>query len=144
MAEPATHASQSGPKSGSIWRSSFGSASIRARSSSESSKSKTSKFSTRRSCELAFGIGETPAERVDTLLVIRDLADRLGHIQEVIVQPFHPKEGTRMQGVPALGDGEVAAWVAAFGNAKLAGRDTVMVQDLPAPGGKRSPIGFVQ
>ena len=36
------------------------------------------------------------------------------------------------------------AWVAAFGNAKLAGRDTVMVQDLPAPGGKRSPIGFVQ
>ncbi len=61
---------------------------------------------------ILLGIGETPIERVDTLLVIRDLADRLGHIQEVIVQPFHPKPDTRMRDVPALSDGEVAAWVA--------------------------------
>ena len=39
-------------------------------------------------------------------------ADRLGHIQEVIVQPFHPKPDTRMRDVPALGDAEVAGWVA--------------------------------
>jgi ATP-dependent Lon protease len=36
------------------------------------------------------------------------------------------------------------AWVTAFGNAKLAGRDKVTVQDLPAAQGKRTPIGFVQ
>lgn len=36
------------------------------------------------------------------------------------------------------------AWVAGFGNAKLAGRDRVQVQDLPAAHGKRGPIGFVQ
>ncbi len=61
---------------------------------------------------LLLGIGENAAERVDTLLVIRELADRLGHIQEVIVQPFHPKPDTRMRDVPALGDAEVAGWVA--------------------------------
>jgi FO synthase len=61
---------------------------------------------------LLLGIGETSDERVDTLLVIRELADRLGHIQEVIVQPFHPKPDTRMRDVPALGDPEVAGWVA--------------------------------
>jgi FO synthase len=42
------------------------------------------------------GIGETPAERVDTLCTIRDLAEAGGHIQEVIVQNFHPKPGTPM------------------------------------------------
>ena len=61
---------------------------------------------------LLLGIGENGDERVDTLLVIRELADRLGHIQEVIVQPFHPKPDTRMRDVPALGDAEVAGWVA--------------------------------
>ena len=51
-----TLASQSGPKPGSRMRPSFGSASIWARSSSLSSKSKTSKFSSRRSWLEAFGI----------------------------------------------------------------------------------------
>jgi len=61
---------------------------------------------------LLLGIGETPEERVDTLLAIRDLADRHGHIQECIVQPFHPKPGTRMRWASPLSLGEVAAWVA--------------------------------
>jgi FO synthase len=34
------------------------------------------------------GIGETRRERVESLLALRDLADRYGHLQEVIVQPF--------------------------------------------------------
>jgi len=45
---------------------------------------------------ILIGIGETPAERVDTLLAIRDLQREYGHIQEVIVQNFHPKPGTSM------------------------------------------------
>lgn len=61
---------------------------------------------------LLLGIGETPEERIDTLLAIRDLSDRFGHIQECIVQPFHPKPGTRMRWASPLSLDEVAAWVA--------------------------------
>jgi FO synthase len=61
---------------------------------------------------ILLGIGETTAERVDTLVTIRDLDDRHDHIQEVIVQPFHPKPGTPMRGVAPIDDDEVAAWVA--------------------------------
>lgn len=61
---------------------------------------------------MLLGIGETVEERVDTLLVIRDLQDRYGHIQEAIIQPFHPKPGTPMRAASALRDEEVAGWVA--------------------------------
>jgi FO synthase len=61
---------------------------------------------------MLLGIGETDAERIDTLLVIRDLADRHGHIQEVILQPFHPKPGTRMRAQSSLPEREIAGWVA--------------------------------
>src|ERR1039458_3096445 len=40
---------------------------------------------------LLIGIGETLEDRVDTLLAIRDLHERYGHIQEVIVQNFRAK-----------------------------------------------------
>ncbi|MCI0546025.1 MAG: 7,8-didemethyl-8-hydroxy-5-deazariboflavin synthase CofG [Candidatus Rokubacteria bacterium] len=49
---------------------------------------------------LLIGIGETPAERVDTLLAIRDLHERYGHIQEVIVQNFRAKGRIPMRGQP--------------------------------------------
>lgn len=45
---------------------------------------------------LLIGIGETPEERVDTLLAIRESHERWGHIQEVIVQNFRAKPGTPM------------------------------------------------
>ena len=61
---------------------------------------------------LLLGIGESDADRIDTLLTIRSLADRYGHIQEVIVQPFHPKEDTPMRGVESLRTEQVAGWVA--------------------------------
>jgi FO synthase len=60
---------------------------------------------------MLLGIGETAAERVDTLFAIRDLSERHGHIQEVIIQPFHPKPDTPMRGASALDDAEVAGWV---------------------------------
>jgi FO synthase len=43
------------------------------------------------------GIGETHAERVDSLLAIRNLAERYGHIQEVIIQNFRAKPGIPMR-----------------------------------------------
>ena len=45
---------------------------------------------------LLIGIGETREERIDTLLAIRDLHARYGHIQEVIIQNFRAKPDTRM------------------------------------------------
>jgi len=36
------------------------------------------------------------------------------------------------------------AWMTAFGNAKLARRDHIVPADLPEPGQRRTPIGFVQ
>jgi 7,8-didemethyl-8-hydroxy-5-deazariboflavin synthase CofG subunit len=45
---------------------------------------------------LLIGIGESPADRVDTLLAIRELHERYGHIQEVIVQNFRVKPAIPM------------------------------------------------
>jgi FO synthase len=50
---------------------------------------------------ILIGIGETRAERIDALLAIRALHQRYGHIQEVIIQNFMPKAGTRMAGAIA-------------------------------------------
>ena len=45
---------------------------------------------------ILIGIGETREERLDSLLDIRELHDRYGHIQEIIVQNFVPKQDTKM------------------------------------------------
>jgi FO synthase len=45
---------------------------------------------------ILIGIGETREERIDALLAIRELGERHGHVQEVIVQNFRAKPGTRM------------------------------------------------
>ncbi|MGI9520449.1 MAG: 5-amino-6-(D-ribitylamino)uracil--L-tyrosine 4-hydroxyphenyl transferase CofH [Hyphomicrobiaceae bacterium] len=45
---------------------------------------------------ILIGIGETRRERVAALLTLRDLHDRFGHIQEIIVQNFRAKPNTRM------------------------------------------------
>jgi FO synthase len=49
---------------------------------------------------ILIGIGETFEERVDSLVAIRDLADRHGHIQEVIIQNFRAKPTIRMHDAP--------------------------------------------
>jgi len=45
---------------------------------------------------ILIGIGETRQERIDSLHAIRELHEQHGHIQEVIVQNFVPKPGTKM------------------------------------------------
>jgi len=45
---------------------------------------------------ILIGIGETLEERVDSLIAIRDLHEKYGHIQEVIVQNFRAKSATPM------------------------------------------------
>jgi FO synthase len=47
---------------------------------------------------ILIGIGETLAERFESLAAIRAVHERYGHIQEVIVQNFRAKPGTPMGG----------------------------------------------
>ena len=49
---------------------------------------------------ILIGIGETRRERVDSLLALRASDLRHGHIQEIIVQNFRAKPGTRMAAAP--------------------------------------------
>jgi 7,8-didemethyl-8-hydroxy-5-deazariboflavin synthase CofG subunit len=53
------------------------------------------------------GIGETIEERVDSLLSIRDLHEKYGHIQEVIIQNFRAKQGTPMAHWPEPDRGDL-------------------------------------
>ena len=62
---------------------------------------------------ILIGIGETLEERADSLLAIRDLHARHGHIQEVIVQNFRRKPEIPMRDAPEPGDFEIARTVAA-------------------------------
>ncbi len=45
---------------------------------------------------ILIGIGETRIERIESLLALRDLHARYGHLQEIIIQNFRAKPGTRM------------------------------------------------
>jgi FO synthase len=49
---------------------------------------------------LLVGIGETREERIESLLALRALHEEYGHIQEIIVQNFRAKPGTRMHAHP--------------------------------------------
>ena len=61
---------------------------------------------------LLIGIGESIEDRVDTLLAIRDLHERYGHIQEVIVQNFRAKPGIPMENWPEPSIGDMLRTVA--------------------------------
>jgi len=61
---------------------------------------------------MLIGIGETLEDRVDTLLAIRDLHQRYGHIQEVIVQNFRVKPAIPMAAWSEPSRGEMMRAVA--------------------------------
>lgn len=61
---------------------------------------------------LLVGIGETLAERADTLHAIRKSHKEFGHVQEVIVQNFRAKQHTAMAGVPDAGIEDYLATIA--------------------------------
>jgi len=65
---------------------------------------------------LLVGIGETIEERFDTILALRDVAERHGSVQEVIVQNFRAKPATAMQGAD---DAEADAFIAAVATARI-------------------------
>src|SRR5438067_3698431 len=55
---------------------------------------------------ILIGIGETRRERIEALLALRDLNERYGHIQEIIIQNFRAKPETRMAAAPEPDESE--------------------------------------
>ena len=78
-------------KGGAHWRAPDKAPALRLRTIEEAGRQKIA-FTT----GILIGIGETLAERVDSLLAIKRLQDAYGHIQEVLIQPFRAKADTRM------------------------------------------------
>jgi FO synthase len=58
------------------------------------------------------GIGETIAERADSLLKMAEIAKTYGHIQEIIIQNFRAKEDTAMRNSPDADRQEYLACIA--------------------------------
>jgi FO synthase len=85
---------------------------------------------------ILIGIGETLEERVDSLIAIRDLHEAYGHIQEVLVQPFRAKAGTRMEdsSEPSLHDLQRTLAVARLilGDMNLQSPPNLVSEDFPA------------
>lgn len=75
---------------------------------------------------MLLGIGETPVERLDTLLAIREVD--AGHIQEVIIQRFRAAPGGRRRAEQEPGEEVLARWVAL---ARLLLPDAISVQAPP-------------
>jgi 7,8-didemethyl-8-hydroxy-5-deazariboflavin synthase CofG subunit len=61
---------------------------------------------------LLIGIGETAEDRVDSLLAIRELSQRYGHIQEVIIQNFRVKPEIPMCDWPEPTQGDMLRTIA--------------------------------
>jgi FO synthase len=61
---------------------------------------------------ILIGIGETMAERAESIFAIRRVAREYGGIQEVIVQNFRAKPDTKMRGVPDADLDDLAATIA--------------------------------
>jgi FO synthase len=61
---------------------------------------------------ILIGIGETRAERAESIFAIRRVAREYGGIQEVIVQNFRAKPDTKMRATPDAGLDDLAATIA--------------------------------
>jgi len=77
---------------------------------------------------ILIGIGETRAERAESLFAIRRIAREYGGIQEVIVQNFRAKPDTKMRGVP---DAELADLAATIAVARLVLGPAARIQAPP-------------
>jgi len=77
---------------------------------------------------LLIGIGESLADRAASLLALRELAERHGHLQEVIMQNFRAKPGTAMRDAP---DADAEEYLAAVATARLVLGPSVRIQAPP-------------
>jgi FO synthase len=77
---------------------------------------------------ILIGIGETLAERADSIFAIRGVAREYGGVQEVIVQNFRAKPDTKMRGMP---DAELDDLAATIGVARLVLGPSMRIQAPP-------------
>ncbi|WP_392508835.1 7,8-didemethyl-8-hydroxy-5-deazariboflavin synthase CofG [Naumannella halotolerans] len=77
---------------------------------------------------LLIGIGETVADRAESLLALRELHRRYGHIQEVIIQNFRAKPRTAMRDVA---DAEFGSYLAAVATARIVFGPAMRIQVPP-------------
>jgi FO synthase len=84
---------------------------------------------------ILIGIGETRAERLAALLALRELHERHGHIQEIIIQNFRAKPDTRMANAPEPDIGDLM-WTIAL--ARLVFGPAMNIQAPP----NLSALGF--
>jgi FO synthase len=80
---------------------------------------------------LLIGIGETRRERIEALLALR-ARNSGGHLQEVIIQPFRAKLGTRMAQHPDASDDDLL-WTLAVARLVLGGAMNVQTPPNLAP-----------
>ncbi len=83
---------------------------------------------------ILIGIGETAEERIESLIALREVQLAHGHLQEVIVQNFCPKPGTKMAEAPEAAEADFLRTVAA---ARIILPDEVSVQAPPNLNGER-------
>jgi FO synthase len=81
---------------------------------------------------ILIGIGETRAERIEALLAIRALHEQHGHVQEVIIQNFMPKAGTRMAAAPPATEEELL-WTIAVARILLGAAMSIQAPPNLAP-----------
>ena len=82
---------------------------------------------------ILIGIGETRAERIDALLALRAMAREHGNLQEVIVQNFRAKAGTRMARA-AEPDLEELLWSIAVARLVFGGQMNIQAPPNLSPG----------
>ena len=82
---------------------------------------------------ILIGIGETRLERIESLLAIRRIHAEHGHIQEVIVQNFRAKPGTKMRQAPEPDLAELL-WTIAIARILFGGGMSIQAPPNLSPG----------
>ena len=77
---------------------------------------------------ILIGIGETFSERIDSLMKIKKIHEKYGHVQEIIIQNFLPKIGTKMENVKPVSIDEIIKTIVV---ARLIFRDKMSIQVPP-------------
>lgn len=82
---------------------------------------------------ILIGIGETKKERIESLLMLREVSERFGNLQEVIVQNFRAKPNTKMASAPEP-DLEELLWTIAVARIVLGPEMNIQAPPNLSPG----------
>ncbi len=92
---------------------------------------------------ILIGIGESRLERIEALLAIREIHARYDHIQEIIVQNFRAKPGTRMADAPEP-DLDDLCWTIAAARLIFGAEMNIQAPPNLSPGGPGGSSGLAR